>query len=213
MDLGRPRLCVRESDVIREGGMERVLRWERAAQTRWGQYLTESERDALQLAMTLADSPTTALDAGCGTGRWSRRLLDAGWSVVCADVDAEALAVCRARMPDVTCLEMRDDAHEFPIEAASIGLFVVIEVGPLVEQPWFASEAARVLSPDGALVCTYYNSRSLRGLAYRLLAAPTATTMVRPSPSSRGSSRPLGLSSCTPRALRGSRLGERATRD
>ena len=123
----------------------RVLRWERAALGRWGAYLTEAERRGLDVALSVAE-PTRALDVGCGSGRWSLIVRDAGWRVTCADVDVEALELCRRRMPDVTCIEMGDQDEKLPADSDSLGLLVVIEVPPVVEQPWFAQEAARVLS-------------------------------------------------------------------
>jgi SAM-dependent methyltransferase len=151
--------------------LQRVLRWDRAACTRWGAYLTAAESRALQVALGLAQ-PGTALDVGCGAGRWSQVLREAGWAVVCADIDSEALEFCRRRVPDATFVQMRVDQDDLPAASNSMQLVVVIEVAPLIEQPWFISETARVLSNEGLLVCTYYNSRSLRGFVYRVLRRP-----------------------------------------
>lgn len=146
----------------------RVLRWERAARGRWGAYLTEAEERALELALRLAPA-TTALDVGCGSGRWSQMARGRGWRVTCADVDAEALELCRRRMPDVTCVQMDEQDETVPAKSGSVGLLIVIEVPPVVERSSFPAEAARVLSSGGFIVCTYHNSHSLRGVAYRAL--------------------------------------------
>jgi SAM-dependent methyltransferase len=50
-------------------------------------------------------SPSSVLDAGCGTGRVGRELHRRGVEVVGADLDAEMLETARARCPSVEWLE------------------------------------------------------------------------------------------------------------
>lgn len=50
-------------------------------------------------------SPTSVLDAGCGTGRVGRELRRRGVDVVGVDVDAEMLETARARCPSVEWIE------------------------------------------------------------------------------------------------------------
>lgn len=147
---------------------ERVTRWERAAQTRWGAYLSDGERRALMRACSMT-KPGTALDIGCGSGRWSLMLRQAGWRLICADIDEEALELCQERMPDAVCVRVQETDVSLPAEDEFIQLLAAIEVPHVVEQDWFPSEAARVLALGGFLVATYHNSRSLRGFAYRRL--------------------------------------------
>lgn len=50
-------------------------------------------------------SPTSVLDAGCGTGRVGRELHRRGIDVVGVDLDAEMLETARARCPSVEWIE------------------------------------------------------------------------------------------------------------
>lgn len=78
--------------------------WEKAAITRWGSYLTEIEKAVILKAHQLSGLPGTALEIGCEGGRWSKLLSEAGWKVICTDIDVESLALCRKRIPDATCI-------------------------------------------------------------------------------------------------------------
>jgi SAM-dependent methyltransferase len=145
--------------------------WERAAKTRWGAYLSAQERHALLLAASLADPPELAVEVGCEGGRWSKLLHDAGWELVCTDVNPETLAICAGRILAARCLLVDPSDSTIPVDAGQAKLLIELEVAPVSQSEWFPSEAARVLRPGGMLVCTFYNPRSARGLAYRMLRA------------------------------------------
>lgn len=167
------RLCGVQRMTVHTGTpsapVEEKTFWERAAETRWGAYMTEREREALLLASSLADRPALAVDVGCEGGRWSRLLHDAGWDLVCTDVNPETLALCDRRLPEATFLLTDPSATRIPVGDAAARLLLVSEVAPVSQSPWFPDEAARVLEPSGILVCTFYNPASARGMAYRLL--------------------------------------------
>ena len=143
--------------------------WERAAETRWGAYLTERQREALVLASSLPAAPALAVDVGCEGGRWSSVLHDAGWELVCTDTNPDTLALCARRLPEATCLLVDPSDTRIPVHDGAARLLLVSEVAPVSQSEWFPNEAARVLEPDGILVCTFYNPASPRGVAYRLL--------------------------------------------
>lgn len=139
--------------------------WESAAATRWGRYITEVERRAVDRADALAGPRTEALDVGCEGGRWAERLSRNGWSLTCLDVDADALAACAARCPDARCIQVRPTDTRFPVADAATGLLACIEVHPVTHAAWFPAEVVRVLRPGGVLVTVAWNRMSARGLA------------------------------------------------
>lgn len=143
--------------------------WERAAETRWGSYMTTHQRAALMHAASLPERPGVSVEVGCEGGRWSMLLHDAGWQVVCSDVDPETLAICGRRIPEATCVLVDASDTRIPVDDGTARLLLVSEVAPVSQSEWFPAEAARVLEPGGILVCTFYNRTSLRGLAYRTL--------------------------------------------
>jgi SAM-dependent methyltransferase len=146
-----------------------ITYWEAAAKTRWGTYLTDAHRRTLVQALDLAPRVGAALEVGCEGGRWSRYLAER-WPTICTDVNAEALAVCAERLPDVRCLLVRPEDTRLPVGDGELATLLVFEVEPVVSASWFPAEAARVLMPDGIVAFTYYNPASIRGAIHRALA-------------------------------------------
>jgi SAM-dependent methyltransferase len=138
--------------------------WDRVATTRWGAYVSEVERRAILHADGLLRRPSIGLDLGCGAGRWSALLVERGWRMVCTDVNAHALDICRTRVPDAACILRSADERTLPCESDSIDLLLCIEVPPVMESAWFAAESARVLRRGGLLVAVCWNVLSGRGL-------------------------------------------------
>ena len=137
--------------------------WEKAASTKWGAYITDIEKRALLKAHDLSRKPATALEIGADGGRWSRLLTDLGWSMVCTDVDGKALATCQKRIPTANCILVRPNENTLPCESESLSLLLCIEVAPVIQSNWFASEAFRVLRNDGLIVGVCWNVLSFRG--------------------------------------------------
>lgn len=145
--------------------MTRATRWEHAAATRWGTYITTLERAAILRAHELASPPRRALEVGCEGGRWSSLLEQLGWSMTCTDVDPATLRTCQARLPSANCILVDPGAETIPGEDGSFNLLLCIEVRQLVQSDFFLPEAARVLVPGAALVAVTWNRFSLRGVA------------------------------------------------
>jgi SAM-dependent methyltransferase len=93
-----------------------------------------------------------ALDVGCGTGRWVRRLEQHGFSVVGIDQSSEMLYLARKRgtlspivSGEVQSLPFRDESFEY------VSAVTVIQHIPAQEQVRALSEMVRVLRPGGYL--------------------------------------------------------------
>ncbi|MFD7644623.1 class I SAM-dependent methyltransferase [Kitasatospora sp. NPDC059795] len=136
----------------------------------------------------------TALDVGCGTGRFARRLAGLGLRVDAIDRSAEAVAQARAFLPatgdrvprfrvaDVTDLQLADGQYDFISCLAS-----------LHHMPFDTVAALRdALAPGGVLVILgCYPERTLPDWAWSLAAVPvnaaarlavSAADRVRPTP-------------------------------
>jgi len=138
------------------------------AQTRWGQYVIGVEEGVFNRCLPLAGKPAVAVDIGCGIGRWTKQLSDLGWKVYGVDVDAQALEICRSRVPEANCLLVSPTSTGLPVESNSASLALCIEVAPALEANWFLPELQRV-TRDGALfIGIHVNRRSWRGMACRL---------------------------------------------
>ena len=137
--------------------------WEKVATTRWGAYITEVERRAILKAHESFSTPTTALEVGAEGGRWSTLLTDLGWRMTCTDVDEKALAACQERIPTANCILVKPDDRRLPCDSESVDMLLCIEVAPVIQSDWFASEAYRVLANDGVVVGVFWNLLSFRG--------------------------------------------------
>jgi ubiquinone/menaquinone biosynthesis C-methylase UbiE len=115
----------------------------------------------------LDELPTgTALDAACGTGRYSAYLSSLGHAVIGVDSCPQMLEMARSKVADADFRE--GDLHQLPVAGQSIDLVVcalalthVPDVGPVF------AEFARVLRPGGHLVIS--DSR----MRYRVVQALT----------------------------------------
>jgi SAM-dependent methyltransferase len=138
--------------------------WEQVAETTWGSYTTEIERQAIEFANAAAGPPCDAVEIGCEGGRWSRLLSDLGWRMTCLDVDEQALRACQEKVPQARCVLTSGEATTLPCEAMSVRLVLCIEVQPVIQSEWFGREVNRILQPGGLVVGVFWNRWSLRGL-------------------------------------------------
>lgn len=144
--------------------------WERVAESRWGEYVSDVERRAILAAHEMCAAPGEMLEIGAEGGRWSRLLTDLGWHATCTDVDEAALAACQARIPSATCVLVQPEDESLPAASGSMRMVLCIEVPPVVQSDWFLSEAHRVVGEDGVLVAVVFNRASVRGALLALKA-------------------------------------------
>jgi len=130
----------------------------------WGRYAFDVESRALLKAL----GPTrgrTVLDAGCGSGRFSARLLREGATVVGFDSDPAMLHVGaeRLRAPLVVA-----DAHLLPFADATFDLTVAVTLCEFVTHAdRVVTELARVTGAGGRVVVGALNRASPWGIAHR----------------------------------------------
>jgi SAM-dependent methyltransferase len=96
-------------------------------------------------------SPGTALDAACGTGRHTRRLVEIGHAVVGVDGSPEMLGVAKRSVPHAVFLE--GDLYSLPLESASVDLVVcALALEHVADLLRAISEFSRVLRSRGRMV-------------------------------------------------------------
>ena len=95
----------------------------------------------------------TVLEVGCGYGRWSRRLRDAGADVLALDTSADAIATDRAAIPgvrfevaDITAFEAEPRAFDIVVSVT------VLQHLPFPTQGQAIAKLVRALRPCGYLV-------------------------------------------------------------
>lgn len=113
--------------------------------------------DPVMLPRALALKPTTALDVGCGEGRFCRMLSAHGVRVTGIDPTATLLDAARARHPEGRYV--RANAEQLPLDDGAFDLVVsylslidIHDIDPAIR------EMARVLAPGGTLLIANLNS-------------------------------------------------------
>jgi SAM-dependent methyltransferase len=113
--------------------------------------------DPVMLPRALALVPQTALDVGCGEGRFCRMLAAHGIETTGVDPTASFIEHARGRHPEGRYVEAK--AETLPLEDASFDL--VVSYLSLIDIPDIApavAEMARVMKPGGSLLIANLNS-------------------------------------------------------
>lgn len=106
---------------------------------------------------TACGREAVVLDYGCGSGKVSRRLLDAGATaqVIGVDISTDMITLARAQTPQPTARFHTIDSGHVPYPDATfdaiVCCFVFINVPTREELRAIARELARVLTPTGTL--------------------------------------------------------------
>lgn len=128
--------------------------------------------DAPMLQRALAASPASALDVGCGEGRFCRMLGERGVTAVGLDPTPALLDRARALDPGGDYREGRAEALDFEDGAFDL----IVSYLSLIDIPDISAaipEMARVLRPGGRLLIanlTAFNTAGLGGLGWTALA-------------------------------------------
>jgi 2-polyprenyl-3-methyl-5-hydroxy-6-metoxy-1,4-benzoquinol methylase len=100
------------------------------------------------------------LDAGCGTGRITRALVDLGAPVIAVDYSDACLRRMLERCAGGRVLAVQSDLRSIPLRSRAVSGVTCMEVHQHVrdaDRPRFLAELARVLVQDGILVISTFN--------------------------------------------------------
>jgi SAM-dependent methyltransferase len=117
---------------------------------------TTDEAPVRRIRQLLPDRPVTGLDAGCGTGRYSRLLrglLPDGSLLAAADVSAAMLAEFQSSNhgPATGVAPLASTAEELPFRTASLDVVTAFNCVHHFDLGRFLNAAARALRPGGQL--------------------------------------------------------------
>jgi SAM-dependent methyltransferase len=134
---------------------------------RWAALAAAGHDPHGEVAFVQRYSPTSVLDAGCGTGRVAIELVRRGIPAVGVDLDPSMLETARRKAPDVEWrlgdlvdLDLRDDDGErrtFDVVVAAGNVMIFLLPGT---EPTVLQRLATHLSPGGRLIAGFQLGRT-----------------------------------------------------
>jgi SAM-dependent methyltransferase len=146
--------------------------WDQYRDTAVGRYLFAREHAFIGRVLGRGTPPRRLLDVGCGSGRLTLPLREAGHEVVAVDLSPVALAAFRRR--SATAPAVRGDAQCLPFADGSFDAVIAIQSFDYVDHVRFFQECGRVLRGDGLLVFDALNRRSYKWLLKNRVGRPLA---------------------------------------
>jgi SAM-dependent methyltransferase len=123
---------------------------------RWEEMAASGANPHGEADFVMRSSPTSVLDAGCGTGRLGIELARRGVDVVGADLDDDLLAYARRKAPvipwvhsDLSVLEL-GRTFDVVVMAGNVLPFAMPSIRPAI-----VAALARHLRPDGRLIAGF----------------------------------------------------------
>jgi SAM-dependent methyltransferase len=158
---GRRDLIQRRVGAVRPFDAEVARRYEAWFKGRAGRRAEAEERAMLERLLEWIGHPASALEVGCGTGRFTRWLAGGGIRIVGLDRSPAMLAEARARAPAIPFV--LGDAHALPFATAAFDVAIFVTTLEFLADPVAAlGEAARVARRG--LILGVLNRWSLAGL-------------------------------------------------
>lgn len=128
-----------------------------AAYAEWASSYDDTGNELLELDLPAIDqilddlTPGVAIDAGCGTGRLARRLVDRGYSVTGVDSSSAMLARARGRVPGASFVP--GDLVDLPLTDATADVVVSgLALTHVSDLGGAYAELARALRPGGTAI-------------------------------------------------------------
>lgn len=167
------RHIVSGGDQVYQLGLDVPIVDPRSGYERWSQTYDNPGNPLIEVEQPVVWSiletiePGPALDAACGSGRHSRRLVELGHQVVGVDTSPEMLEKARASLPQTLFYE--SELESLPLESASFDLVVcALALEHVEDLSGTVAELSRVLRPSGRMVLSDLHPAAvaLGGAAY-----------------------------------------------
>jgi ubiquinone/menaquinone biosynthesis C-methylase UbiE len=112
------------------------------------------------IAEFMPPSPAGILDVGCGAGRTTISLSQAGYAAIAIDLSPELLTLARRRYPHLDFRQMDATALAFPVDTFDAALFSyngIDDIYPVAAREQCLLEVFRVLKPGATFIFSSHN--------------------------------------------------------
>lgn len=131
-------------------------------------YITTMEGAFIERCLDrLGPRPDLVVDAGAGSGRFTRMLAARSRHVIATEMVPQLIEMLTAIGRNVSARLSEPGAVALPVEAGSADMVIAIDVADFTQNPAFHREVQRALRPGGAFVTTLQNRTSWKGLIGR----------------------------------------------
>lgn len=110
------------------------------------------------------DLRSQVIDLGCGTGKWSAKLLKSGYTVTCVDISVRMLDQARLKIDNQSDLKRSTFLHadiadlsSLPADHFALALAMGDPIGCTDSPSKTMQQIRRILKPDGLLIATLDN--------------------------------------------------------
>ena len=148
---------VRGEDDVYQLGVDVPVVDAQSGYARWSETYDNDDNPLIEIEQPVVwsmfdrISPGSALDAACGTGRHTRRLVELGHNVVGVDRSPEMLVVAKKSVPNAVFREA--DLCSIPLESASVDLVVcALALEHVADLSRAITEIGRVLRAGGHMI-------------------------------------------------------------
>ena len=159
-------------DTAAQTEISRETHWEKAAKTRMGKYLTQTETRFILNSISPSQL-NTIMDVGAEAGRFSQMSTGNNTLIIGLDIDSYGLKRLRLKTKNVNVIQA--DARKIPLKNETFDAILMVEVMDYIpELDEALTEIHRTLKPNAPLILSFGNKssfksklRELRGKSYR----------------------------------------------
>lgn len=145
--------------------MTKEYRWDVENRTRVGKYLSAMENEFLESFLAVK-KVKTAVELGCGSGRFTIPIHQRGIKIVGVDNDIFPLTLLKKKCPEIKTVCI-DATKKLPFKEGSFNCVFAIQFVDYVDNlAQFFKECRRILKPNGYLVFTLSNKNSYKKILY-----------------------------------------------
>jgi len=147
--------------------MTKEYRWDVENRTKVGKYLSARENEFLE-SFLAEKKIKTAVDLGCGSGRFTIPIHQRGIKIIGVDKDRFPLSLLKEKCPEIKTVCM-DATEKLPFKKSSFNCVFAIQFVDYVDNlAQFFKECRRILKPNGYLVFTLSNKNSYKKILYSI---------------------------------------------